>query len=121
MINQFFIINKSGGMIYRYERQNQTDLNKLLILTSSLHSINHISAKVGDQNNAKQVIYLKKKIISIFKTITNTSFVFISDKEVDKTYKKIYEHYVDYVSKNPFYTPEMPINCEKFKPEIFLK
>lgn len=28
--------------------------------------------------------------------------------------KRIYELYADFVMKNPFYTVEMPIRCQKF-------
>jgi len=28
--------------------------------------------------------------------------------------RKLYELYSDYVVKNPFFTPEMPIRCELF-------
>ena len=32
----------------------------------------------------------------------------------DQQLRRLYELYSDYVMKNPFYTPEMPIRCEKF-------
>jgi len=28
--------------------------------------------------------------------------------------RRIYELYADYVMKNPFYQPEMPVRCEAF-------
>jgi hypothetical protein len=43
--------------------------------------------------------------------------MFISDVNhpgVDQLSKRVYEIYSDYVMKNPFYTPEMPIRCELF-------
>lgn len=33
---------------------------------------------------------------------------------LDQVPGRIYELYSDYVMKNPFYTPEMPIRCEQF-------
>jgi trafficking protein particle complex subunit 4 len=33
---------------------------------------------------------------------------------VEAILRKIYELYADYVVKNPFYTPDMPIRCERF-------
>jgi len=49
--------------------------------------------------------------------ITGTKFIMTTDPEqtrVELYLKKIYEIYSDYVMKNPFYTPEMPIRCELF-------
>jgi hypothetical protein len=33
---------------------------------------------------------------------------------VDAAIKRIIELYADYVMKNPFYQPEMPVRCELF-------
>jgi trafficking protein particle complex subunit 4 len=33
---------------------------------------------------------------------------------VDTVIKRVYELYADFVMKNPFYTVEMPIRCQKF-------
>lgn len=33
---------------------------------------------------------------------------------VEGILRKIYELYADYVLKNPFYTPDMPIRCDRF-------
>ena len=33
---------------------------------------------------------------------------------VESILRKIYELYADFVLKNPFYTPDMPIRCERF-------
>lgn len=121
MISQFFIINKSGGMIYSYEKTRKTDLNTLLILTSSLHSIFHISAQTCDRNPICQTIYLKNSVITFFRTRTNTSFVFVSDKKVKEIFERVYAHYCEYVLRNPFYELEMPINCQKFQPAKYFQ
>jgi hypothetical protein len=33
---------------------------------------------------------------------------------VDVLVRRVYELYADFVMKNPFYTVEMPIRCQKF-------
>ena len=38
---------------------------------------------------------------------------------MDSLLKNIYDLYVDYVLKNPFYEVEMPIRCELFELNLF--
>lgn len=55
--------------------------------------------------------------IQCFQTQTGIKFLLFTEPQqpnVDAMIKKIYELYSDYVMKNPFYTVEMPIRCEKF-------
>lgn len=55
--------------------------------------------------------------IQCFQTQTGIKFLLFTEPQqpnVDTMIKKIYELYADYVMKNPFYTVEMPIRCEKF-------
>jgi len=52
-----------------------------------------------------------------FQTLTGTKFLLFTEPQqpnVDSMMKRIYELYADFVMKNPFYTVEMPIRCEKF-------
>lgn len=52
-----------------------------------------------------------------FQTQTGTKFLLFTQPQqpnIDTMMKKIYELYSDFVMKNPFYTVEMPIRCEKF-------
>ncbi|KAF1999451.1 Sybindin-like protein, partial [Amniculicola lignicola CBS 123094] len=52
-----------------------------------------------------------------FQTLTGTKFLLFTEPQqpnIDSMIKKIYELYADFVMKNPFYTVEMPIRCEKF-------
>ncbi|KAF2400454.1 Sybindin-like family protein [Trichodelitschia bisporula] len=55
--------------------------------------------------------------LTCFQTLTGTKFLLLTEPaqpNVDVVLKKIYELYADYVMKNPFYTVEMPIRCQKF-------
>lgn len=38
----------------------------------------------------------------------------LTDTTADAALQRLYEAYSDYVMKNPFHTPEMPIRTEKF-------
>lgn len=56
-----------------------------------------------------------------FQTQTGVKFLLFTEPQqpnIDIMMKKIYELYGDYVMKNPFYTIEMPIRCEKFDREL---
>ena len=55
--------------------------------------------------------------IQCFQTITGIKFLLFTEPQqpnIDAMMKKIYDLYADFVMKNPFYTVEMPIRCEKF-------
>lgn len=50
-------------------------------------------------------------------TIAGIKLLIIADpthRSLDLVLRKLYEIYADYVLKNPFYQPEMPIRCELF-------
>ena len=55
--------------------------------------------------------------MSCFQTTTGTKFLLLTEPaqaNVEVIIKKCYELYADFVMKNPFYTTEMPIRCQKF-------
>jgi hypothetical protein len=55
--------------------------------------------------------------MSCFQTTTGIKFLLLTEPaqaNVDMIIKKCYELYADFVMKNPFYTLEMPIRCQKF-------
>lgn len=59
--------------------------------------------------------------LTCFQTVTGTKFLLFTDPNqpnVDSMLQRIYNLYADYVMKNPFYTVEMPIRCEKFDREL---
>lgn len=37
---------------------------------------------------------------------------------LDQALSRVYEVYADFVMKNPFYSPEMPIRCDQFDVEL---
>lgn len=124
MIEQFFIVNKSGGMIYKYEHSRQTEINSLLILTSTLHSLNELSRNVLKTAAYSQTVEMQEMVIHIFRTLTNTMFIFVSkrtgrDDAIHRVFEDVYRHFCDYVLSNPFYQDSMPINCVKFRPDQF--
>lgn len=124
MILQLFVINKSGGLIYAFERSKGTPINGLMVLTSSLHSISTMFATINDKSqrlDPTHVFHFRRHIITHYKTVSGTSFVFVGREPAHKWIKVVYKMYVDYVAKDPFYIPEMPIKSKSFKPEILLE
>lgn len=124
MIMQLFVINKSGGMIYAFERSKTIHINGLMVLTSTLHSVSTMFDSINNETlrlDSTQVFYFKKHIITYYRTATGTSFVFVGREPAHKWIKDVYRMYVDYVSKDPFYIAEMPIKSGNFKPELLLE
>ncbi|RVD92590.1 transport particle complex subunit [Tubulinosema ratisbonensis] len=122
MILQFFIINKSGGLIYKYERSSSTQINKLLVLSSTIHSLCTMFEKIypcEKKIDSKQMIRLDGRTITFYKTGTEVSFVFVSTESCYKIIKIVYKMYCDFVSKDPFYEIDMPIKNDLFNPEPF--
>ncbi|KAH7123917.1 Sybindin-like family protein [Dendryphion nanum] len=136
------IINKAGGLVYN--REFHTGLNKLtsndyLIMAGSFHGIHAITKQLcpaspvptNPTSNAAilapspfsgrpsglEVFESSQFRMQCFQTLTGTKFLLFTEPQqpnIDSMIKKIYELYADFVMKNPFYTVEMPIRCEKF-------
>jgi hypothetical protein len=105
----------------------------LLTLSSSMHAITKQLCPVPREPNTApaasapspfinrptgiEVLESSHFRIQCFQTQTGTKFLLFTEPQqpnVDTMMKKIYELYADYVMKNPFYTVEMPIRCDKF-------
>lgn len=121
VVEQFFIINRSGGMVFKYEREAETEINSLLVLTSSLYSVSAMLSGMVPSPMARQAIYFRSRVITIFRTVTGTTFVFVADKPADSLFERVYSHYCEYVTRNPFHCPEMPIQCSRFLPHLLFE
>lgn len=136
------IINKAGGLVYN--REFHTGLNKLtsndyLIMAGSFHGIHAITKQLcpapptpatpasnaavlapspfSGRASGLEVLESSQFRMQCFQTLTGTKFLLFTEPQqpnIDSLMRKIYELYADFVMKNPFYTVEMPIRCEKF-------
>lgn len=96
-----------------------TDLNNLLVMNSFLHTIVQMIDKLYTRTD-KIHFKFEKTTITVIKTITNYTFVYFSDKEVeDIVVNKVLEDFEIYVMGNCGYFEDMPINLEMFKPEKY--
>ncbi|PVU90701.1 hypothetical protein BB561_004762 [Smittium simulii] len=127
MIYSIYMINKAGGLVYNKsfnEGLASLNSNEALILAGTLHGVIAITDRVTPPNCNKEfaiggveMIEAEGLLIHCFQTITGLMFVLICDNQpfqTEQTMYSIYELYSDYVLKNPFHTPDMPIRSEMF-------
>ncbi|KAF2754232.1 Sybindin-like protein [Pseudovirgaria hyperparasitica] len=134
------VINKAGGLIYNREFHsglNKMSSNDYLILAGTFHGVHAITKSLSplprtqsangtsasapspfvNRPTGLEVLESAHFRLQCFQTVTGTKFLLFTEPQqpnVDNVMKRIYELYSDYVMKNPFYTVEMPIRCEKF-------
>ncbi|KAF2277522.1 Sybindin-like protein, partial [Westerdykella ornata] len=137
-----YIISKAGGLIYNREFHTglkKLSSNDLLMLAGSFHGMHAITKQLcpavptpanpasnpaalapspfASRPTGLEVLETSHFRMQCFQTQTGTKFLLFSEPtqpNIDTMMRKIYELYSDYVMKNPFYTVEMPIRCEKF-------
>ncbi|PVV03324.1 hypothetical protein BB560_002213 [Smittium megazygosporum] len=131
MIYSMYIVNKAGSLVYNKsfnEGLAQLNSNEALILAGTLHSILAITDRVTPENCVKEhkpggveLIEAEGLLIHCFQTPTGLMFVLICDNQLfqsEPMMYKIYQIYSDYVLKNPFHTPDMPIRSEMFDTQL---
>ena len=113
--------------------------NEYLVLAGTLHGIHAITSRLSPAGRSSGVGVIEAETfkMTIFLTATGvvcllftilysdalkgTKFVLITsltDSTADAALQRVYEAYADFVMKNPFHTPEMPIRTEKFDVKI---
>ncbi|TXT10710.1 hypothetical protein VHUM_02215 [Vanrija humicola] len=125
-IHALWVINKAGGLVFN---RSYTDtlpplpLNTVLILAGTLHGIHAITARLAPAPVPGSVPAGLTSFEAegwgghVFLTPTGTKFVVLhslNQQGLDDTLRRVYEIYSDAVMKNPFHTPEMPINSALF-------
>jgi trafficking protein particle complex subunit 4 len=128
------IINKAGGLVYNREFHSGLDKlgsNDLLILAGSFHGVHAITGQLAPpsvrtartpgnfpvKSTGIEVLESTHFRLSCFQTLTGAKFLLFTEPtqpNVDLITRRVYELYADFVMKNPFYTVEMPIRCQKF-------
>lgn len=121
-IKSVYILNKAGGLIFQRdftESLNKLDDNGYLSLASTLHSVHALSSKISPTGKSSgfNVVEMPDASLYCFQPLTGVKFFFLTDPRpfaIDEIKQQIYQLYSDYVMKNPFYTPDMPIRSAKF-------
>lgn len=121
-IHAFYIINKSGGLIYQksFFDEGVVDLNDRLRIASIWHSVCAIASQLSPVPECAGVNLLEAETFDLhcFQSTTGTKFVLIVEpktQNIPAFLTKLYELYADFVLKNPFYEVEMPIRCDLFE------
>ncbi|RKF54587.1 Trafficking protein particle complex subunit 4, partial [Golovinomyces cichoracearum] len=134
VVYALLIINKAGGLIYQRDFANglnKLSINDYLVLAGTFHGVHAITTRLNpvhpppshslasterpEAPSGLEVLESEHFRMQCFNTLTGTKFLLFSDPlqpNVDNIINKIYELYVDYVMKNPFYQLDMPIRCE---------
>ncbi|KAI0526146.1 Sybindin-like protein [Xylaria bambusicola] len=136
------VINKAGGLIYNRtfgDGLNQLNTNDYLVLAGTFHGVHAITTRLNplkqqqqqqgasnasdsipnrpDPPSGLEVLESENFRLQCFNTLTGTKFLLFTDTlqaNVDVAMRKVYDLYADYVTKNPFYSLEMPIRCDTF-------
>ncbi|ELQ74268.1 Transport protein particle (TRAPP) complex subunit [Trachipleistophora hominis] len=96
-----------------------TNLNNLLVLNSTLHTIHQMASTIYGQSQ-KFYIYFTGLTLTMFKTMTGYTFIFVGDEKAsDKLVYDVYKEFNLYVLRNPAYMDDMPINLCTFKPNKY--
>lgn len=134
VVFSLLIVNKAGGLVFNREFHTgltQLNSNDLLILAGTFHGVHAITRSLvppplhppnTPQNfpvrpTGLEVLESSHFRLNCFQTITGTKFLLITEPaqpNVEVITRRVYELYADFVMKNPFYTVEMPIRCQKF-------
>lgn len=118
-----YIINKSGSLIYQKNFSSSFPVlsaNDHLIIAGTLHSIYAISTQIGPSNvKSKGIQTIDSEYFRLFchQTRTGVKILVLTDPsitEINSLMKSIYIYYADFVTKNPFQVPDMPIRSETF-------
>ncbi|TQS35621.1 hypothetical protein Golomagni_03959 [Golovinomyces magnicellulatus] len=133
VVYALLIINKAGGLIYQRDFANglnKLSINDYLVLAGTFHGVHAITTRLNpvhspphslasterpEAPSGLEVLESEHFRMQCFNTLTGTKFLLFTDPlqpNVDNIISKIYELYVDYVMKNPFYQLDMPIRCE---------
>ncbi|CAI5450241.1 unnamed protein product [Caenorhabditis angaria] len=95
--------------------------NEKIILSSMFHSLFTIAVQLSPCMKSSGVEVLETTQFKLFclQTRTGVKFVVItsaaSNIAADTLLSKMYELYADFALKNPFYSIDMPIRCQKFE------
>lgn len=98
---------------------SKLDINDSLRLASTWHGLHAIASQLSPVHGGGGIELLEAETFDLhcFQTLTGTKFFMVVEPGmagVEDRLRQIYDLYVDYVLKNPFYEVEMPIRVELF-------
>ncbi|KAL9056579.1 MAG: hypothetical protein Q9162_002862 [Coniocarpon cinnabarinum] len=141
VVYALLIISKAGGLIYSRNfassQLNSMNTNSLLNLAGTFHGIHAISRTLNPLPNPPrppgsfplpngtgiESLQTSRFLMSCYQTPTGVKFILFTEPNMDRekargVLGKCYELYAEFVMRNPFYSLEMPIRCDKFERAI---
>jgi len=125
-IHTIWLVNRAGGLIYHrtlpdcYLSGKLTG-NDYLMLASTFQGVHAISTRLmGLESGGIEEVEWghdgEALSLHCLHAPTGLKIIIIGPPSSghDVILRKIYELYVDFALKNPFYTPDMPVRCELF-------
>jgi hypothetical protein len=121
-----WLVNKAGGLAYQRTLAEgfhpKLVSNDYLVIASMFQSVHAISSKVSPiagSGGVETIEWHGSEPYNIHCLQTPTGLKILMTASPNHTgceilLGRIYELYADYVMKNPFHTPEMPVRCELF-------
>uniref|UniRef100_A0A915AHV4 Trafficking protein particle complex subunit n=1 Tax=Parascaris univalens TaxID=6257 RepID=A0A915AHV4_PARUN len=98
--------------------------NEKIILSSTFHSLFTIAAQLSPipRSSGIEVLTTTQFKLHCFQSTSGVKFVVVGvagmSGAVEGLLRRIYELYADYALKNPFYSMDMPIRCQRFDDAI---
>ncbi|KNE70945.1 hypothetical protein AMAG_15210 [Allomyces macrogynus ATCC 38327] len=133
MILGVWIINKAGGLVFQRDFTTGSNAepalaklstNDYLVLAGTFHGVHAITSRISPMAGSTGIEVLETDTFTAtcHQTPTGIKIVLFTDPNQANTealVRHVYNLYADYVMKNPFYTPEMPVRCELFDVHLF--
>lgn len=98
--------------------------NEKIILSSTFHSLFTIAAQLSPvpKSSGIEILSTSQFRLHCFQSTTGVKFVLVGVASatvgIESLLRKIYELYADFALKNPFYSIDMPIRCQRFDDAI---
>lgn len=137
MFLMLLIVNKNGSLIYeaKLSKKLTIDPNQSITAASVFYSMYNIATtltptslkrknELGLLSEGIEVIEYNSLKLIAYQTLTNMKFIFIidgttSESECELMYKKLYDVYTDFASKNPLHETDNPIRINSFDVEVY--
>lgn len=121
MIENLYIVNRSGGLIYSHDNSKET--NGIMIFASTLHSLSEIARTCLESSSYCQFIQYDTKTLALYLTLSGLTFMFVGDEnmksKVESAFKRVYKYFSEFILSDPYYNLEMPIKNKRFEPEAY--
>ncbi|EFX72438.1 hypothetical protein DAPPUDRAFT_231438 [Daphnia pulex] len=120
-----FLANESNYPVNLKFGRPKLSTNDKMFLASGFYSFYLIARQLSPVLASSGIEFLEADTFKLhgFQTLTGIQFLIVTEPNqmnVEHLLRRVYELYADFALKNPFYSLEMPIRCEKFESNLRL-